>query len=156
MLFLLVVSGCNNAGSVIIDGETPCFTPQSIGFRNAFCRITPTSDGNCRVIIYSHVQDAYGDSMKLPGIFRVELYRSQQQAKPFSPGNRLAINEDGYVEFDLRAADINNKYWDSFTRTYNLEFVINDCPAALFGQVTWIYTDSYRLTGNIELRKSLK
>lgn len=155
LMLLLAVSGCNNAGSVIIKGETPCFTPQSIGFRKAFCRITPDSDGNCRVVIFTHILDAYGDSMKLPGIFRVELYKSQQQTRPYSPGNRLAVNEQGYVEFDLRSADINNKYWDSFTRAYDLEFVIDNCPGALFGQVTWIYTDSYRLTENIELKKIL-
>ncbi len=151
---LAALCGCNSR-SMPIKGESPCFVPVELGYNEAFSGISEIKDStNFKIEVYVSILDEFGDSMKLPGSFRVELYERNRKTSQNNIGERLNINENGYVEFDLRSPENNQKYWDRITSSYSLNFTVNNAPRDLTAQVTWFYTEKYRLTTTVELAKA--
>ena len=153
IIAVLGFCGCGSEPNIVIDGDTPCFMPMKIRFQSSFCSMADTSSaGKSHVRVYVQVQDNFEDSLKLPGKFRIELYRKAPRSQE-GLGERLSINNTGYAEFDLSSSELNQLHWDRITRSYSMEFDAQNLPATVIAQATFVYTDNYRLTDTITLVK---
>ena len=149
----MLIAGCGSEPNIIINGDTPFFMPMKIKFQSSFCELADTkTTGTSRVKAYIQVQDNFGDSLKLPGRFRIELYRKAPRSQE-DLGERLAVNNAGYAEFDLSTSELNQLHWDRITRSYVMEFEAQNLPSTIIAQATFIYTEKYRLTNKITLVK---
>ncbi len=153
LLSSIMVAGCGSEPNIVIDGETPCFVPMKIKFQSSFCYLrNAKSTGKSSIKLYIQVQDNFGDSLKIPGSFRIELYRKAPRSQE-DLGERLSVNDSGYAEFDLTSSDLNQLHWDRITRSYIMEFEAANLPSTIIAQATFIYTPNYRLTNTITLER---
>lgn len=146
-LSLVMLSSCNSRGNNAKNEQCDCFTPAELVFKPAFCRVVTGSD-DTGLEIFVQVTDTYGDTMKVPGMFRIELYQKDSQSQE-NIGRRLSINNADFLEIDMRDQSVNQKYWDRITGCYRLKVSQNDLPNEIVVQVTWFYSDKYRLTDTI-------
>ena len=153
IIAVLYLCGCESNPNIVLNGDNPCFVPMKIKFQSSFCRLSDTStSGQSQVKVYVQVQDNFGDSLKVPGRFRIELYRKAPRSQK-ELGERLSINNAGYAEFDLSTSELNQMHWDRITRSYFMEFEAENLPSSIIAQATFIYTENYRLTDTIPLVK---
>jgi hypothetical protein len=114
-----------------------------------------TKDASSAVIsTYVSLHDRFDSSVKVPAVFRFELYeyvpRSSQPR-----GKRLV----SWPEFDLSGVVVNNNYWKDFLRTYKFSLNARIDPAALktyILQVTCVSASGKRLTDIFYLNKKEK
>ncbi len=149
----IICTGCNFRNAGVVPGEAPIFMPMELEISQAFSGIVPQKDSsNYKINVYVRILDQFGDSLKLPGRFRVELYQKIPNSNENNLGERLNINENGYIEFNLSEPVINQKYWDRISSSYALNFTISNAPTEITALVTWFYTEKYRLTRTIDLK----
>ncbi len=153
LLVAIFISGCTSSRGVKKD-SCNCFIPAELLFRPAFCHLKTDAQGkNTGIEIYIQVTDQFGDSMKLPGIFRIEIYE-RLGLNQDKTGERLTIDNNNFMEFDLRNSVNNHQYWDRITSCYKLNIDHQNLPDELIAQVTWFYDQNYRLTNTITIKNN--
>ena len=68
------------------------------------------------ISVYVSLLDSFDSSLKVPGIFRFELYEYVPRSSQ-PKGRRIAAWQD----YDLSDPRENNKYWNDFLRAYHFE-----------------------------------
>ena len=93
------------------------FAPVKIGILPLTELSIPADGGpDAKLDAYVVVLDAFGSSMKAPGVLRFELYEHvPRSAQP--KGKRLMI----WPDLDLTGPAENHKYWRDFLRAYEFE-----------------------------------
>lgn len=97
---------------------------------------------------YVRLLDAFGSSIKAPGVLRLELYEYvPRSAEP--KGQRIAI----WPDVDLTAPAENNAYWRDFLRAYEFTFDAQADPGRTYIlQVTCLGSEDKRLTTEFTLK----
>ena len=101
-----------------------------------------------KIVAYVSLLDSFGSQVKMPGVFRFELYeRVARSAEP--KGRRIIF----WPDTDLTKATENNKYWRDFLRTYEFVFTfksqINQCYIL---QATYLSPNGKRLSAELSLK----
>jgi hypothetical protein len=125
-----------------------------IHFQRSFCRIQTAEAGDeksDRIEACVQLKDQFDDPIKALGSFRFEIYR-YQPAVSDPRGKRFGA--DGVQEIDLSEININQKRWDSITRSYrmNLKFPPEAAKVKkIVLQVTFTMDPEYRVRDILEL-----
>lgn len=158
MLGLLGGFGCENAaesgGSLPVS--RPAFQVSKVRLQPSFTRILPAKeDTNHPSVIDACVElkDQYDDPIKALGQFRFELFKYRPA---FSDPRGKRFEEGGVQLVDLTDIEVNQRYWDSITRSYRMQ--INLPPSAghlkqLVLQVTFITEAEYRIRDILVLKR---
>ncbi|MHC4739720.1 MAG: hypothetical protein ACYS9Y_12515 [Planctomycetota bacterium] len=101
-----------------------------------------------KIVAYVSLLDSFGSQVKMPGVFRFELYeRVVRSAEP--KGRRIIF----WPDTDLARAVENNKYWRDFLRAYEFVFTfkaqINQCYIL---QATYLSPNGKRLSAELGLK----
>ena len=101
-----------------------------------------------KIVAYVSLLDSFGSQVKMPGVFRFELYeRVARSAEP--KGRRIIF----WPDTDLSEATENNKYWRDFLRAYEFVFTlktqINQCYIL---QATYLSPNGKRLSAEFSLK----
>ena len=101
-----------------------------------------------KIVAYVSLLDSFGSQVKMPGVFRFELYeRVARSAEP--KGRRIVF----WPDTDLSEAVENNKFWRDFLRAYQFVFTftsqINRCYIL---QATYLSPNGKRLSAEFSLK----
>ena len=101
-----------------------------------------------KIIVYVSLLDSFGSQVKMPGVFRFELYeRVARSAEP--KGRRIVF----WPDTDLSGAAENNKFWRDFLRAYEFIFTFtsqsNQCYIL---QATYLSPNGKRLSAEFSLK----
>jgi hypothetical protein len=101
-----------------------------------------------KVVAYVSLLDSFGSHVKMPGVFRFELYeRVARSAEP--KGRRIVL----WPDTDLSGAAENNKFWRDFLRAYEFIFTFksqsNQCYIL---QATYLSPNGKRLLAEFSLK----
>ncbi|MBN2064941.1 MAG: hypothetical protein JW745_09070 [Sedimentisphaerales bacterium] len=155
LLVIILTVGCTSSSGVRKD-HCNCFPPAELLFKPAFCQLRSDTQGNNTGIeLFIQVTDEFGDSIKLPGIFRIEIYE-RLGLNQDKTGERLIIDNNSFKEIDLRDPVINHQHWDKITNCYRLSIDRTNLPNELVVQATWFYDQNYRLANTISLKTENK
>lgn len=103
-----------------------------------------------RIKVYVSLLDRSGCQIKMPAVFRFELYEKvQRSAEP--KGNRVVI----WPDVDLTGPGENNKHWRDFLRAYefDLDFEAEGKRAYVL-QVTCLCPDGKRISNEFALEQA--
>jgi hypothetical protein len=150
---MMFCCGCNGSTdqSVGLGSVGNTFRVTKIHFQRSFTRIQkgkPDAKELPGIVAYVQLKDQFDDPIKALGMFRFEIYR-YRSAVSDPRGERFSI--DGKQEFDLTNVNINQKRWDSITRSYHLDLKLPPEVAKLKKnqkivlQVTFSMNSEYRI-----------
>lgn len=133
-----------DAATLLAQAEPNPFTPVSL-------RIHPLTHvdslpgrpgGSCVIVLHFELKDRYGDSVKAPGLVRVELAKPAQGALAGMESRELTWEMPEFIN-----ADENFKRFDSPTRTYRVTL----------GAPSWVCQDAgARGTQWLKVRASIE
>ena len=101
-----------------------------------------------KIVAYVSLFDSFGSQVKMPGVFRFELYeRETRSAEP--KGRRIVF----WPDTDLSEAAENNRFWRDFLRAYEFIFTfksqVNQCYIL---QATYLSPNGKRLSAELGLK----
>lgn len=101
-----------------------------------------------KIAAYVSLVDSFGSQVKMPGVFRFELYeRETRSAEP--KGRRIVL----WPDTDLNQATENNRFWRDFLRAYEFIFTfesqVNQCYIL---QATYLSPNGKRLSAELGLK----
>ena len=101
-----------------------------------------------KIVAYVSLLDSFGSQVKMPGIFRFELYEKiSRSAEP--KGRRIIF----WPDTDLTEATENNKYWRDFLRTYEFVFTFKtQINQWYILQATYLSPNGKRLSAEFSLK----
>ena len=101
------------------------------------------------VKVYVAVIDQFKCQVKIPGVFRFEVYQYQPRS-PVEKGQRLAI----WPDINLTDPVENNNHWRDFLRVYEFNFDFDaDSSQTYILQATCLVGENKRLTAECQLKK---
>lgn len=109
--------GCD-VSSGFGEADGPClFEPVRVHIVGITSVVDDAENPNIsNISTYVSLHDSFNSSLKVPGIFRFELYEYvPRSAQP--KGRRIAAWDD----YDLNGPQKNNNYWNDFLRAYHFE-----------------------------------
>ena len=114
-LILIFLCGCSPDAQVSsYVGGGFCFTPASVTI-NRLSEISMIDDYNnvARIKLFIDVADSFGDNMKAPGVFRLELYEYRNLS-----AENIGVRIYDWPEIDLSDSTVNQSFWQDSLRSY--------------------------------------
>lgn len=157
---LAIISGCGDSssddGRFGAPGQEPCLYVADRVHVIGLTAIEPDpGDRSSSVVsVYLSLLDQFDSSIKMPAVFRFELYEYVPRSSE-RRGRRI----HAWKEIDLTDAAINNDYWKDFLRAYefSLEVGINSGLSKTYIlQVTCATATNKRLTDIFYLNETKK
>ena len=147
---LILSAGCQDAADMkakSLDSATG-FEVRQVRLQPSFTTLNKTQSDQAqpdRIDAYVQLKDQFDDPIKATGRFRFEIFHYRPA---FSDPRGKRLESEGIQLIDLSDININQKHWDSISRSYYFKLPLPQEAAILKKivlQVTYIKEDDYRL-----------